>query len=544
MGTLTTSKFRFRKHDRIGATDAEQDTNYLYKCFIDNGDLDVLRNCNDPRRIILGRTGSGKTALIMKLDEEEEHVVQISPEQLSLSYLSNSTILKYLSNIGVDLDLFYRLLWRHIFAVELIKERFRIRTETEKTNWLTRIFSQFYGDKKKEKAMKYLIEWGESFWEETEYRIKEVTQKFESDLKASLGTRTKFFDSELSGGKKFTDEEKLEIRKRAQSVVNNVQIKELFEVINLLAEDFFDDPKYRVYITIDKLDENWIEDRLRYRIIRALIEAIREFNKVKNSKIIIALRRDLIDRVIRDIRDTGFQEEKYRSLYLHISWTPEQLLEILNRRIDLLVREQYTKHTVTYKDILPKNVDNIPIDDYITLRTLNRPRDIIHFFNSCIEHADGKAQFTAKIVKIAEEKYSRERLRSLADEWQSNYPDLIHFTEILKKRNSSFTLNQINDQEIEDFCLEIATREDIPQGPLFKASINVANDLIEPSEFRHLLAYIFYKVGLIGLKTESFTSTTFSYEGRDTLPPTEITELCHVTVSPMFWRILGITPVP
>ena len=38
-------------------------------------------------------------------------------------------------------------------------------------------------------AVKYLKTWGQSFWEETEYRIKEVTLTLEEDIKASLGAK-------------------------------------------------------------------------------------------------------------------------------------------------------------------------------------------------------------------------------------------------------------------------------------------------------------------------------------------------------------------
>jgi type II secretory ATPase GspE/PulE/Tfp pilus assembly ATPase PilB-like protein len=65
-------RFIFRKLDTIGAADAEQDKEFLKECFVEHGYLEVLRNCNDPRRIVLGRTGSGKTALLQKVLETEQ----------------------------------------------------------------------------------------------------------------------------------------------------------------------------------------------------------------------------------------------------------------------------------------------------------------------------------------------------------------------------------------------------------------------------------------------------------------------------------------
>ena len=41
--------------------------------------------------------------------------------------------------------------------------------------------------------------------------------------------------------------------------------------MQLLGTDILDDEKQKYYLTIDRLDENWINDDLRYRLIRALL---------------------------------------------------------------------------------------------------------------------------------------------------------------------------------------------------------------------------------------------------------------------------------
>lgn len=61
---------------------------------MDNGDLDPLLDCSDRRRIILGRTGAGKSALMSKLISDTESIV-INPETLAFNFLTNSTILQF-----------------------------------------------------------------------------------------------------------------------------------------------------------------------------------------------------------------------------------------------------------------------------------------------------------------------------------------------------------------------------------------------------------------------------------------------------------------
>lgn len=542
MSKLTTTKFRFRKHDSIGAADAKYDEHILSTCFIDNGDLKVLGDCHDPRRILLGRTGSGKTALLSKLASQCDHIVEISPEQLSFSYLSNSLILKYLTEIGVNLDLFYKLLWQHIFAVELIKKRHRIQNESQKNTFLGQLWDRISGNSRKTEAINYLNQWGEKFWEPTESRMKEITKKFESDICSKVGIDTEMISAYMQGGMKKSEEEKTEIRIRAQSVVNQVQIQQLFDLIEVLRDDVFNDPQFRVYICVDRLDERWVENQLRYRLIRSLIEALMDFYKVKNSKIIIALRQDLIDRVIRDTRDEGFQEEKYKSLYLPVKWSKEDLLNMLDQRINWLVRQQYTNQQVTFRDLLPDKIDGESVDEFLVNRTLLRPRDLILFLNRCIEKAAGKATISLSVVKEAEADYSTERLRSLADEWHSIYPDLIEFVFILKKKTCTFKIGSISEKEFQDYCLDIAVRTDIQKGPLVEKAHFVSDATITTNDFRNFLFLVFYRVGIVGLKHMSYTGTMWSFKGGENFPSAAIDDHCIVSVHPMLWRVLGTTP--
>ena len=187
-----------------------------------------------------------------------------------------------------------------------------------------------------------------------------------------------------------------------------------------------------------------------------LIETTFEFAKVRNVKIIVVLRVDLrIDRVFRFTRDTGFQEEKFRTSMLHLSWSRDNLVEILDTRINELVREQYTTQKVTHRDFLPAKIFNQNTIDYMLARTHYRPRDLIQFFNKCIYHADGQARIEPKIIRDAEGAYSRERIRALADEWFGLYPNIIHLAKLLKGKKESFTMGEISNTEFDDNCLEL-----------------------------------------------------------------------------------------
>ena len=534
-------KFIFRRNQIIGAASAESDSNYLNICFVNTGDIDIIKDCTDPRNILVGRTGSGKSALIIRLAEDEEHVIQISPESLSLSYIANSNIISFFTEAGVKMDIFYRLLWRHIFCVEVLKERFSIDTEAKKQSFLDKLWAMVPKNKQHEKALAYLQNWGESFWEETEYRIKEVTTKLESELKGAVNGKIPETVSLNAGvSKKLTDEERTEIIHRAQEVVNRVQIRELSDVIKLIDEVLLDDRQRRYYITNDRLDEDWVEESIRYRLIRALIETSVELSRIVNLKVIVAIRSDLLDRVYRYTRDSGFQEEKYQTCSLDILWNRNQLIEILDNRIDLLVRDQYTTQRVTHKDILPTKIGNQPTIDYILERTLLRPRDVIQFFNMCIKTADGKTNITIQALREAEGNYSRDRLKALLDEWQGLYPNISHYFQLLKGKSTIFQCSDFTEDELQENLLQLlASGKGKPGEDMYQMQLVVDGNktLIE---YRNELVYIYYRVGLVGLKVDGTSPFSWSYLSGVSVSSAEIGDSTKIQIHKTFWRVLGV----
>jgi hypothetical protein len=540
----SSDKFMFRKHASIGAAAAEEDSTFLTECFVDNGDLEPLLDCSDRRRIILGRTGAGKSALLSKV-VAQTHSIVINPETLSFNYLTNSTILQFFLTAGVKLDLFFKLLWRHVFTVELLRKRYDLKTKTETTSFIDNIKSLLFRDPHKERAVKYLLQWGEHFWEDTEYRIKEITHKIEKDLEASV--KGKFPSIEFGAGTatKLTDEQKTDVVQRGKSVINAIQMRELTDVLTFLNENVFADERQHFYICIDRLDENWVDDGFRYLLIRSLIETIRDFLQVRNVKIVAALRTDLIERVFRFTRDPGFQEEKYRSLYLSLRWSREQLLTLLDKRVNYLVRQTYTKKSVGYIEIIPKRIEtNNDAASYLIDRTLMRPRDLIEFFNNVVELAAGKPTLTREMIFTGESLYSKNRMRSLQDEWISDYPCLIDFAALLKQQPNTFRMRSITRDFVEEFCLTYSINDprSRPSDLLSTQARGVVDAVISWSSFLCSAMHVFYIAGIVGLKTEAFESYQWAHEGPSTIVADTIGLETSVKIHPMFFRVLGIRP--
>lgn len=550
MADAPRSDFKFRRTDTIGAASAEEDTEFLKNCFVETEEFEILKDVNDIRQIVLGRTGAGKSALLERLKQENHgRIITIEPQELALTYVSTSTNIKYFSNLGVNLDPFYKLLWRHVLTVEVLQKHFELnKSATDDGIWTT-LTDMFPGRSRKDKdakqAVQYLRTWNGRFWTDIEYRVKEITNKMENDLSAQLRTggpaKALGVDISTGLGSTLSVEERGVIIHRGQEVVSQAQVQDLRKMQQLL-EAVLTDRQKCYYVLIDRLDEDWAEENLRYRLIMALLEAVREISRVPHVKVLVAIRRDLIDRVFRLVRETGpgFQEEKYQSLYLPLRWMPVDLIAVLDKRIDALVARRYEKkRRVTHRDLLPARVHKIPIREFIGDRA-KRPRDVISLFNKCIEMADGRPRVTVDVLKRAEGEYSRQRLRALGDEWHMDYPGLLDFATVLKKRPPAFPLEHVQYGVLEDLCLASVIQHGSEKGILRELAQKVVDGVVDVGDFRRTLFMVFYRIGLVGLKLESFEGPSWIDESGQVVSVSEIGERTGVVVQKTYWRALGI----
>jgi hypothetical protein len=169
---------------RIGDLEAETDKDLLSACFVNTGDIDLLIGVDNPESIVVGRTGSGKSALLLQIQGRVDKTKILDPNDISIRFLEYSDIIQFFEAIGVKLDLFYRLLWRHILTVELLKLRYELKTESDGRGILRRLTDIVARDPVKKEALSYFREWGGKFWLDTDEQLREVTEKLGRELRA------------------------------------------------------------------------------------------------------------------------------------------------------------------------------------------------------------------------------------------------------------------------------------------------------------------------------------------------------------------------
>lgn len=512
--------YKFKKNYNIGNPEAEND-DFLLSSFVEKDDLASLRDINQHKCILLGRTGSGKSALIRFIESNESNIKRIDPEQLSLRHLSNSNIISYFKSLDIKLDLFYKVLWQHVFIVELIKLHYGnglYKTQSI----LEKIKYHFKGNPKndrRKKAIDYLEKWEEEFWATTEHRIKEIEtnleERFNNELKGDL-TLTHLIANggiEAKAGTELNKFQsiKAEVIHKAQKVVNESHLEEIVEIQKILCEVFLKNQK-KHFILVDDLDKNWVDSNIVYDLIKALIEVIKDFRKIPNTKLIIALRTNILQKIFRKNLTRGVQREKYDYLYLNIEWDREDLTNLINNRLKTLMRGAYTKEPPKISELLNKETSKYPSGfNYILDRTLLRPRDVIAYFNLLIENSNGKALIPRDVIIKTERVYSQGRLQALDDEWLENFGNLSVLYSFLKRGAISFSLEEIEEKAKEYFFNQIANGDSKTVSaklhPLFDAFINDDEVNVFPLLKRVLI--ILYEVGIIGIKLSPETSTDY-----------------------------------
>jgi hypothetical protein len=533
-----------RRGAQIGQPDAEGDDEYLSACFIDNGVYEAATDIDSPGSIVLGRTGSGKSAILRMITEREDNVIQLSPETLSMSLVANSQVLNFFEAAGVHLDAFYILLWKHIFVVELLKKKYHISNEDGQKWFFSSISNVLTRDRAKERALDYIRLWGEKFWVETDYRIREFTTKIEQKLEGDVGIDLGKMRAGAKGAAALTEEQKADVIHRGQRAVNEVQVRELHEVIRLLADDIFTQRLERYYICIDKLDDDWVGDDIRFKLLKALIETIRAFRAIRPVKVIVALRTDLYFSMIRRTNSPGFQEEKLAGYYIPLKWNRQQICDLLDRRVNYLFQRQYTRDDVRLGDLLPHHqVDKGTSADYIIERTFFRPREAISFVNKCLEKAEGVSRFTLQLIRDAETAYSAERLNSIYDEWRREYPYLRDLMGLIRSGRAEAKVGDFSVESVEAFCVEFYACQNIKADPgLAALAENAAMDAGAAGlPFLRRAVAVLYQTGIVGLKLLPTSPRMWSFEDLPVVDPAEIGGDSTMYIHKAFHRSLAIS---
>ncbi|MEA2828257.1 MAG: hypothetical protein QOG43_2696 [Actinomycetota bacterium] len=445
----------------LGGEQAEADP-LLEEAFLESSDFRVMDSQSDPRCFIVGRTGSGKSAALQRLEEiHPDHLIRINPEDLSLPYITDLQVIRHLDSLDVNLDLFWIALWKHVLLVEVIRHRYKVNSQAAKQKFLESLRERLSRDKSKQAALDYLEDFEGRFWCETEERVREITDKFSQRIAGQAGADLTVQTVGLKAGAKAgsnseaqsSTESRVEQADKYQRIVNETQLGKLNKMLAVLDEDILDHQHY-TYVAIDDLDRDWVDDRLTNDLIRCLFRTVLDLKRVKNLKVLVALRTNIFQELDFGRRGGG-QEEKFRSLVLQVRWTRPNLVDMLDERVRV-ASPAIGLQADGIAALLPhpNKTRGNPVD-YIIDRTLLRPRDAIAFANECMAVGTGKNRLTWTDIHTAERSYSANRLLALRDEWKPTYPGIDQVLALFRGYPANMTKGDLQTRLDEAMLLSI-----------------------------------------------------------------------------------------
>jgi hypothetical protein len=304
-----------------------------------------------------------------------------------------------------------------------VRRRYNVDSPVAKQNFLNIIRDRVKRDPAKKAAVEYLDEFGSSFWCETDERVREITETFEERIDAEARARFGIPHAGVSAGSEaetvMTTKSRSEQADRFQRIVNQTQLARLNKMLNVLDEDILDTPHQSLYVIVDDLDREWVDERIANDLIRCLFKTVLDLKRVRHLKVLVALRTNIFHEL--DFGARGGQEEKFRSLVLKMRWSKGDLEELIDERVRY-VSKRNDSGLVAVDDLLPHtNNTRGCAFDYILERTLMRPRDTISFINECLSLSSGQSRLTWNDITRAEKSYSEKRLLALRDEWKPTY---------------------------------------------------------------------------------------------------------------------------
>jgi hypothetical protein len=468
----------------FGRDSAESEKDFLQKVFVPTPLFKRIKNGN--KNLVLGRKGTGKTAIRVSLfddlNKNNKKVSLMTPRNLSklkIEMLEKSS----LNNAESSL-----MSWKYAFLIELgmyITEAARGKYGDDYVFWPDPI----------QKVRKYLADnvVGKANWIDKTFKIISLVRKIELPF-LKIGT-------ELDAGKK-----------EAYDFSDNLDfISEIFiGSISLVLNE-------PIYILIDQVDEIWEPTEDSKELIIGLLRASKELNELTDLlKIILFLRSDIFDYL--DFHDS----DKFHSSKELITWNETNLLTMITTRARISTNLE-TNDNISqeiWNLFFSSKINGDDSFKFILKHTLMRPRDLIQLCNLCRDKAQdsGHIKIEKKDIDEALPVFSEWKLKDLKDEYIVQYPFLEQvFLGMFYSIHPNISRDDLSDK------------------------FNIVKDNLQKKfDSYHLkkldnLLQILYNIGFLGVENNG--STIYSYQDSKVLTPYS----SKFEVNPIFRSSLGVS---
>jgi len=442
---------------RWGDDSAEKDP-YLLEYFVAS---DTFRRLKQKAKgLVVGRKGSGKSALRKKLEqefaaEEDTFVVSLTPKYNSIKAVLNDKAI--VDSFGKEV--FFQHTWlRQILLDSLCR----------------------VGDDSRGKYAKDSID----FARNVALELNRTSKDFVENI-ADVLTR-------LKGKAASLGEFGIHLEKELRNVAD---VDALEYHLLQIAQD-----GAKFVILVDDLDLGWDNSSAANNLLLGLLAATNHLSaQSHNIYTCVFLREDVHSILVAQTQHS----DKYRNIE-RIRWEKGDLMTILNLRINYNRTKNGLPFAPTpFTTVFPETLGTSNTDNWLVDRTLGRPRELIQLVRYYTESVDGDYP-DADALKNSEADYSSWKLDDLCAEYSNQYPDLISVFSFWKTRFLRHKYH-LPRKEIEDMLLQMASDVVVNQ-PWF-------NKIVEETNI-DLFLKILYDIGFLGdfvLGGEGGSKTFYSY---------------------------------
>jgi hypothetical protein len=369
----------------LGDLAAENEIIGLESYFVSTGQANVARHGR--ARLVVGRKGSGKTAIFYSVREEvfrrRTHIVlDLKPEGHQFTQLREAVSERLGAGLAEHTMVAF---WNYMLLAELAR---KITDDWQLARRDSDLLAAYT-------------------------RVQEVYERHNPGFEADFSQRLLWEANRIAetlGGTPVQD-----IGPKLTEIIFSGDLRELNEVVaDYLVR------KESVWLLIDNLDKGWPirgSTEMDILIVRGLLEATRKIQRQLEDRDIefhclVFLRTDIYEHLVRLTPDKG------KDTAIRLDWDdPELFAEIIGQRI-----RASTDLTGTGRELWADlSISHLAAEDtfnYVVDRTLMRPRDLLLFARKLVEIAVNRGHSTieADDIPFAERQYSEDMLLNTAYE--------------------------------------------------------------------------------------------------------------------------------
>ena len=380
----------------FGRLDAESDKD-LADYFVDTGV--VGRIVSGQRQFVIGRKGSGKTAIFARTDRAQlkRPVIRLDFEDYSWDAH------KKLREDGVFSEAAFQGSWRFTILMAILDDLAQNGASSVKGKAVA-IRSKLYGSERPN-------------WKEFLFDKLRRLRRLDLPKLDGMGTL---------GGVEFSQSDD-------SGIVATGISRWSRELLSFIKTQFSNRP---VTLFLDRLDDAWDASEDAKGLLVGALKAAREINlelamRGEPPPVVIFLRTDIFDLLQFNDKMKIAQDIEY------LDWDEDSLCKVIEARIaaSLACPRDKAWEAGFSKSAMRQRAS---IRSYLTRRTMLRPRDMIRYALCCQDIAKGKRHHIIETddVYVGENRYSQEMFAELIDEMHKQVSDAREIMEVLREVES------------------------------------------------------------------------------------------------------------